>query len=65
MRSAKAIETMNALELTSAVTAIANALACRLTAEEAALLASVLVQIGDTLVTIAARESLCKEKPES
>ena len=51
---------MNALELTSAVTALANALACRLTAEELSLLSSILVQLGDTLATIAARESLCE-----
>lgn len=44
---------MKSLELTGAVTAIANALACRLTSEEIALLASVLVQLGDTLATIA------------
>ena len=53
---------MSALELTSAITALANAVACRLTAEEAALFASVLVQLGDTLATIAARESLCGSK---
>ena len=50
---------MNSLELTSAVTALANAIACRLTAEESALVASILVQLGDTLATIAARETLC------
>lgn len=50
---------MNSLELTSAVTALANAIACRLTVDEIALLASILVQLGDTLATIAARESLC------
>ena len=56
---------MNSLELTSAVTALANAIACRLTAEESALVASILVQLGDTLATIAARETLCGEtKPE-
>ena len=49
---------MNSLELTSAVTALANAIACRMTAEETALLSGVLVQLGDTLATIAARESL-------
>ena len=53
---------MNALELTSAVTALANAIACRFTADEAALLASILVQLGDTLATIAARDNLCGEK---
>ena len=51
---------MNSLELTSAVTALANAIACRLTVEETALFASILVQLGDTLATIAARESLCE-----
>ena len=51
---------MNALELTGAVTALANAIACKLTAEEAALLSSILVQLGDTLATIAATESLCE-----
>ena len=53
---------MNSLELTSAVTALANAIACRLTVDEIALLASILVQLGDTLATIAARESLCGEQ---
>ena len=51
---------MTTLELTGAVTALANAIACRLTAEELALWASVFVQLGDTLATIAAREGLCQ-----
>ena len=55
---------MRSIELTSAVTALANALACRLTVEEIALLASILVQLGDTLATIAARESLCENQTE-
>ena len=50
---------MNSLELTSAITALANAIACRLTSEKTALLSSIFVQLGDTLATIAARESLC------
>ena len=50
---------MNSLELTSAITALANAIACKLTEEEASLLSSIFVQLGDTLATIAARESLC------
>ena len=53
---------MNSLELTSVVTALANVIACRLTADEMALLSSVLVQLGDTLATIAARESLCADQ---
>ena len=50
---------MNSLELTSVITALANAVACKLTVEEMAFLAGVFVQFGDTLATIAARESLC------
>ena len=53
---------MNSFELTSAITALANAVASNLTVEELALLAGILVQLGDTLATIAARESLCTEK---
>ena len=52
---------MNSLELTSAVTALANAIACKLTPSEIALVASVFVQIGDTLATIAAGKALCEE----
>ena len=52
---------MNPCELTAAVTAIANALACRLTNEELGLLASVLVQLGDTLVTIVAQRAMCEK----
>ena len=47
------------LELTSAVTALANVIACNLTIDEIALIASIFVQLGDTLATIAARENLC------
>ncbi len=50
------------LELTGAITALSNALACNLSLDEIALLASIFVQIGDTLATIAARESLCGDK---
>jgi hypothetical protein len=52
---------MNSLELTSAVTALANALACRLTPSEISLAASLFVQLGDTLATIAAQKALCEE----
>ena len=50
---------MKSLELTSAVTVVANAIACNLTVDEIALVASIFVQLGDTLATIAARENLC------
>ena len=52
---------MNAFELTAAVTALANAIACNLTPNEIALVAGILVQLGDTLATIAAQRSLCEE----
>ena len=51
---------MNPCELTASVTAIANALACKLNNDELALLASVLVQLGDTLVTIATQRTICE-----
>lgn len=54
--------TKDSLELTVALSTLANALACNLTANEIALLASIFVQLGDTLATIAARESLCADK---
>ena len=53
---------MNHLELTSTVTALANAIACKLTPGEIALIAGVFVQLGDTLATIAAQLALCEEQ---
>ena len=55
---------MNPLELTAAVTALANALACERTPSEIALLAGISVQLGDTLATIAAQHALCEEQKE-
>lgn len=51
---------MNPCELTASVTAVANAIACRYSNEELSLLASVLVQLGDTLVTIVTQRALCE-----
>ena len=51
---------MTPCELTASVTAAANALACNLTTDELTLLASVLVQLGDTLVTIATQRTICE-----
>lgn len=51
---------MNSCELTASVTAVANTLACKLTTDEVSLLAAILVQIGDTLATIALKRSLCE-----
>lgn len=55
---------MDAVALTSAITALANALTCNLTEGEIALLASIFVQLGDTLTTIVAQKSLCGELSE-
>ena len=51
---------MNPCELTVSITALANTIACKLTDDELTLLASVLVQLGDTLVTIAAQRAICE-----
>lgn len=50
---------MNACEWTASITALANALACRLTEEELNMVGATLTQLGDTLITIAARKKLC------
>ena len=55
---------MNSLELTSAITALANAISCKMSPAELALLASILVQLGDTLVTIAEQRSLCETQAD-
>ncbi len=51
---------MNTYGLTASITAIANALSCNLTTDELTLLASILVQLGDTLVTISTLRTACK-----
>ena len=56
---------MNPFQLTTSVTAIANAISSKLSTDEITLFASVLVQLGDTLATIAigkAKEDECKNK---
>ena len=50
---------MNSCELTASVTAVANAISCKLTVEELTIFAAVLVQLGDTLATIATFRSVC------
>lgn len=50
---------MNPCELTAAVTAVANSLACKLSDDELALLSAVFVQLGDTLATILVQKELC------
>ena len=51
---------MNPCDLTASITAVANSLACKYSNEELTLLASVLVQLGDTLVTIATQRAICE-----
>lgn len=51
---------MNPCELTSAVTAAANAIACRLSTDEVNLLGVVFTQLGDTLLTIGTQRGICE-----
>lgn len=53
---------MNACELTTAVTALANALACGKSADEINLLGVVFTQLGDTLLTIGTQKGICEGK---
>ena len=55
---------MRTLELTSAITALANAISCNLSISELALAASLFVQLGDTLATIAASRALYEEQAQ-
>ena len=56
---------MKSLELTLAITALANSMAIGLSANELALAAGVFVQLGDTLATIAAERALAEERSAS
>ena len=56
---------MRGFELTAAVTAVASSIACNLSEGELALWASVFVQLGDTLATIAAARAVCGENTKS
>ena len=51
---------MNSCELTASVTAVANTLACKLNNDELTLLGAVLVQLGDTLVSIVTQRTICE-----
>lgn len=51
---------MSPCELTSSITAIANAPACKLSVNELTLWGAVLSQLGDTLNTIATQRSICE-----
>ncbi len=55
---------MNSCQLTASITAVANAISSKLNIEETTLLATVLVQLGDTLATIATQRAICEEKDD-
>ena len=52
---------MNPCELTAAITAIANTIACNLSADQLNLLGAALTQLADTLLTISAQRSICEK----
>lgn len=51
---------MNTCELTTAITAIANALACGRTVDEINMLGVIFTQLGDTLTTIGTQKGICQ-----
>ena len=55
---------MNSCQLTTSITAVANAISCKLSIEETTLLAAVFVQLGDTLATIATQKAVCETKDD-
>lgn len=55
---------MNSCQLTTSITAVANALSSKLSIEETTLLATILVQLGDTLATIATQRTICEAKDD-
>lgn len=50
---------MNPCELTASITALANAMASRMTEDELNLVGVTLTQLGDTLITIATHRGIC------
>lgn len=57
---------MNSCEFATAVSAMACCIAKDKSADEIAFISAVMVQLGDTLATIAAHEALCsKDEPRS
>lgn len=55
---------MNSCQLTASITVVANAISSNLSIEETTLLATILVQLGDTLATIATQRAICKTKED-
>lgn len=52
---------MSPCELTTSVAALANILAAKLDDDELAVVASALVQLGDTMETILAQRTICRK----
>ena len=52
---------MNSCELTASITALANVISCNFNNEELTLLATIFVQLGDTLATIVTQKSICNK----
>lgn len=55
---------MNACEFATSISAVACCIAKGKSAKEIALLSSVFMQLGDTLMTISSHQELCDEKCE-
>ena len=53
---------MNTCQITAAITAVANIISCKLSVEETTMLTTALVQLGDTLATIATQKAICDAK---
>ena len=53
---------MDPCQLTASITAIANALACRLTTDQVNLLGVAFTQLGDTLLTIGTQREICEKR---
>ena len=53
---------MNACEFSMSITALANAIAKNYDEAQVAVLSAAFTQLGDTLVTIAARQALCANR---
>ena len=56
---------MDPVELTASITALANALSCRLTVKELNLLGMIFNQLGATIITIAAERALYEKSEGS
>lgn len=52
---------MNSCELTAAITALANSIACGRSIDEINLIGVIFTQLGDTLLTIGTHASICAE----